>query len=70
MSKQGQENLPSITTRKRDAGGEKSSVNKEKNSALFAREVYVMMDPTRIEKGECSMLKIGRRKTWVKLTLT
>ena len=33
MSKQGQENLPSITTRKIDAGGERYSVNKEKDTA-------------------------------------
>ena len=50
MSKQDQESLPSITTRENDAGGERSSVIKEKEIALFAREVDSMMDLTRIEK--------------------
>ena len=51
MSKQDEENLPSITTRKNDAGGERSSVIKEKDTALFARVVDGMIDLTRIEKG-------------------
>ena len=51
MSKQCQENLPSITIRKKDAGGERSSVIKEKDTALFAWEVDGMMDLTRIEMG-------------------
>ena len=50
MSKQDQENLFSITTRKNDAGGERSSVIKEKDTAVFAREVDGMMDLTMIEK--------------------
>ena len=58
MSKQGQENLPSITTRKNGAGGERSSVNKEKDTALFAREVDGMMDLTRIEKGELNKIDL------------
>ena len=51
MSKQDQENLPSITTRKNDAGGERSSDIREKDTDLFAREVDDMMGLTRIEKG-------------------
>ena len=59
MSKQGQEILPSITTRKKkDAGGERISVNKEKDTALFAREVDGMMDLTRIEKGELNKIDL------------
>ena len=58
MSKQGQENLPSITTRKNGAGGERSSVNKEKDTALFAREVDGMMDSTKIEKGELNKIDL------------
>ena len=51
MSKKNQENLPSIATRKNDASGERSSVIKEKDAALFVREVDGMMDLTCIEKG-------------------
>ena len=58
MSKQGQEHLPSITTRKKDASGERSSVNTEKDTALFAREVDRMMDLTRIEKGKLNKIDL------------
>ena len=58
MSKQGQENLPSIATRKKYAGDERSSVNKEKDIFLFARKVDGMMDLTRIEKGELNKIDL------------
>ena len=58
MSKQGQENLPSITTREKDAGGERSSVNKEKDTTLFAREVDGMTDLIRIEKRELNKIDL------------
>ena len=58
MSKQGQEILISITTRKNDPGGERSSVIKEKDTALFAREVDGMMDLTRIEKGVLNKINL------------
>ena len=58
MSKQGQKNLPSITTRENGAGGERSSVNKDKDTALFAREVDGMIDLTRIEKGELNKIDL------------
>ena len=69
MSKQGQENLPSITTRKNDAGGERSSVNKKKDAALFARGVDGMIDLTRIEKGELNKIDLesfSRKKRMLK----
>ena len=47
-----QENSPSITTRNDEPGGERNSVTKEKDTALFAGEVYGMMDLTRIERRE------------------
>ena len=58
MSKQDKENLPSITTRKNDTGGERSSVIEEKGIAVFAREVDGMMDLTRIEKGELNKINL------------
>ena len=45
------ENLPSITTRNDDPGGESSSVNKEKDIALCTRAVDGMMDLARIENN-------------------
>ena len=53
-----QENLPSIITRKDEAGGERSSVIQEKDTAVFAREVDSMMDLTRIEKGELNKIDL------------
>ena len=58
MIKQDQENLRSITTRENDAGGERSSVIREKDTAVFAREVDGMMDLTRIEKGEINKIDL------------
>ena len=58
MSKLDQENLPSITTRGNDSGDERSSVMKEKDTAVFAREVADMMDLTRIEKGELNKIDL------------
>ena len=58
MIKQDQENLPSITTRKNDAAGERGSVIKEMDTAVFAREVDGMMDLTRIEKGELNKIDL------------
>ena len=46
-----EENLSSITTRNKEAGGERSSIIKEKDTAVFAREVDGIMELTRIEKG-------------------
>ena len=46
------ENLPYTTTRNNEPGGERSSVIKEKDTALFARAVDGMMDLTRVENGE------------------
>ena len=50
-----QENLPSITNMKDKAGGQRSSVMKEKDTA---KEVDGMMDLTRIEKGELNKIDL------------
>ena len=47
-----EENLSSTTTRNDEPGGDRSSGIKEKDTAVFAREVDGMMDLTRMEKGE------------------
>ena len=52
------ENLPSITTRNDDPGGERSSFKKEKAAALFARAVNGMMDLKRIENGELDKIDL------------
>ena len=52
------ENLPSITTRNGDPGGERSSVNKEKDTALFASAVGGMVHLTRIENNELNKIDL------------
>ena len=52
------ENLPSITTRTDEPGGERSSVNKEKDTTLFAKAVDGIMDLTSIEKIELNKIDL------------
>ena len=51
-------NLPSTATRNDNPGGERSSVTKTKDTALFAAAVDGMMDLTRIENGELNKLDL------------
>ena len=53
-----QENFPSITTRKDEASGERSSVIKEKDTAVFARAQDGMTDLKRIENGELNKVDL------------
>ena len=55
-----QENFPSIATRKDEAGGERSSVIKEKDTAVFARAQDGMTDLKRIEKGELNKIDLEK----------
>ena len=54
------ENLPSITTRNDDPGDERRSVNKEKDTALFAKAVGGMLDFTRIENSELNKIDLEK----------
>ena len=47
-----QKDVPSITTRNDETGGERSSVIKEKDTAMFYKEIEGIMELTRIENGQ------------------
>ena len=50
--------LPSTATRNEIPGDERSSVSKDKDTALFSAAVDGMMDLTRIENGEINKLDL------------
>ena len=52
------EDLPSITSRTDESGDERSSVNTEKESALFAQAIDAIIQATRIENGELNNIDL------------
>ena len=47
-----QKDLPSITIRNDEPGGERTSVIKEKETAIFSKEIEGFMELIRIENGQ------------------
>ena len=55
-----QKDLPSSTTRNDEPGGERSSVMKENDTAIFSKEIEGIMELTRIENGELNKVDYNR----------
>ena len=69
MSEQDWENLPSITTRENDDGGQRSSAITEKDTAVFAREVDGVIDLTRPEKDKLNKIDLESKIEKEKIVL-